>query len=310
MAKIDQEMVAEFIQSHRRGDSYRAIGAKFEVDPRTVKSRIEKAERDRQEAHWEAVSLQVDVRYLEEHLGMLVRVSIDVQEAVQTSPFKSDREPLGLVAALVAVGLKRRGGLLEGRGIDLHPPASISPASGRGNPPTERLAGKLLNGLKEHEPGLEVLLDGWNRCWLKVQAKRRDLQVQAKNLFRQRQMEKQVADVLGPVAVEQATATALSLPGQGHLTAEIGDDGLATLMLTGGTELRKVHVVQGEKAEQVCQFNERVVEQLLQEERIRPLKEAHRSLTESVAKIEDLVDIITLRGKPAGTCFFCPKDSQ
>ena len=308
MTKVNEEMVAQFVQFHRRGDSYRAIGAKFQVDPRTVKSRIEKAERDRERDHWEAVSLQVDVRYLEEHLGMLVRVSIDVQEAVQTSPFKFDKEPLGLVAALVAGGLKRSGGLLESRGIDLRPPASISPTSVRGNPPTERLAGKLLNGLKEHEPTLEVLLDGWNGCWLKVQAERSGLQVQAKNLFRQRQIGKAVADVLGPVAVEQAIAVALSLPDQGHLTAEMGDDGLATLMLTGGTELRKVHGVQLAEAEPICQANERVVEQLLQEERIRPLQEAHRSLTECVAKIEDQVDIIILRGKPAGTCFFCPKD--
>ncbi len=42
MTKITEELVAQFIQLHRRGDSFRAIGAKFEVDPRTVKSWIEK----------------------------------------------------------------------------------------------------------------------------------------------------------------------------------------------------------------------------------------------------------------------------
>ena len=53
-----------------------------------------------------AVSRQVDVQYLEEHFGMLVRVSIDVQRAVQSSPLQPYREPMALVAALVEVGLR------------------------------------------------------------------------------------------------------------------------------------------------------------------------------------------------------------
>ncbi len=42
MTKVTEELVAQFIQLHRGGDSFRAIGAKFGVDPRTVKSRIER----------------------------------------------------------------------------------------------------------------------------------------------------------------------------------------------------------------------------------------------------------------------------
>ena len=63
-------------------------------------------------------------------------------------------------------------------------------------------------------------------------------------------------------------------------------------------------------AEPVCRANQAVVELLLHKERIRPLKEVYRSLTESVAQIEDLVDNIILRGKPQGTCFLCPKDPR
>ncbi len=37
MTKATEELVAQFIQLHRGGDSFRAIGAKFGVDPRTVK---------------------------------------------------------------------------------------------------------------------------------------------------------------------------------------------------------------------------------------------------------------------------------
>ena len=310
MAKVTEEMVAQFMQLRRRGDSFRAIGGKFQVDPRTVKSGIQKAERERDRDHWEAVSRQVDVRHLEEHLGMLVRISIDVQRAVQTSPFQSDREPLGLVAALVAVGLKRTGGLLEGRGLDLRSPVTSGTTDGTGKLPTERLAGKLLNGLKEHEPTLKALLDGWSSYWINVQGERRVLQKQARDLYRQHQIREEVVAAMGPVAAEQAIASALSPDGKGHLTAEEGDDGLATLMLTQGTGRRQVLEVQKAEGETVCQANERVVDQLLLEERIRPLKETYRSLTECAAEIEDQVDDIILRGKPQGDCFLCPKDSR
>ncbi len=89
----------------------------------------------------------------------------------------------------------------------------------------------------EHEPTLKKLLDGWSSCWLTVQKERRGLQEKAKNLFLQKQIAKAMAEVLGPVAVEQAIASALSLPGQDHLTAEAGDDGLAVLMSREGTNL-------------------------------------------------------------------------
>ena len=105
-------------------------------------------------------------------------------------------------------------------------------------------------------------------------------------------------------------ASALSLPGQGHLTTEAGDDGSATLMSREGTNLSKVHVVQEAEAEPACQANEWVVGQLLHDENIRRLKDAYSCLTENVARIEDLGDNIFLRGKPAGTCFLCPKDSM
>ncbi len=97
-------------------------------------------------------------------------------------------------------------------------------------------------------------------------------------------------------------ASALSLPGQGHLTAEAGDNGLAALMSREGTNLTRA------EAEPASQANEWVVGQLLHEENIRRLKGAYSSLTENGARIEDLGDNIFLRGKPAGTCFLCPKD--
>ena len=81
-----------------------------------------------------------------------------------------------LVAALVEVGLDQTGGLLEGRGMELYSPVSVSPTNGGHRLPAARLVGKLLEGLMEHEPTLKELLDGWSSCWLEVQEERRDLQ--------------------------------------------------------------------------------------------------------------------------------------
>jgi len=304
MTKVTEELIAQFNRMHRRGDSFRAIGAKFGVDPRTVKSGIEKGGKQRDQDHWEAVSRQVDVRYLEEHLGMLVRVLVDVQRAVQSSPLQPYREPMALVAGLVQAGLDQTGGLLEGRGVELYSPDPVSPTDGGHRLPAARLVGKLLEGLIEHEPTLKELLDGWSSCWIEVQEEHSDLQEKAKNLFLQKQIAKETADALGPVAVEQAIASALGQPDQGHLTAEAGDDGLATLVSGEGTNSERAD------AELARLANEWVVGQLLHEENIRRFKEAYSSLTENVARIEDLGDNIFLRGKPAGTCFLCPKDSR
>ncbi len=87
----------------------------------------------------------------------------------------------------------------------------------------------------------------------------------------------------------------------------MGDDDLAILTLTEG---KQVCVVQKAEAGTDRWANEQVTKQLLHGERIRPIKEAYRSLTETLAKIEGLVDHILLRGKPRGSCALCPKDSR
>ncbi len=91
---------------------------------------------------------------------MLVRVSIDVQRAVQSSPLKANREPMVLVTALVEVGLDQPVGLLEDRGLELYSPASSSSTESGDRLPAERLAVKLLEGLMEHEPLPTRLLGG------------------------------------------------------------------------------------------------------------------------------------------------------
>ena len=59
----------------------------------------------------------------------------------------------------------------------------------------------------------------------------------------------------------------------------------------------------------ICLANQQVVKQSLREERIGPLHETYRSLTETLAKNENPVDHFLWGGKPQGTCFLCPEGS-
>ena len=76
MAKITDEMIQEFLRLHRQGMSYRAMGRIQGVDPRTVKSRSDKASNEAEREHWESVSRRLDIKYLEEHNRILTRVSM------------------------------------------------------------------------------------------------------------------------------------------------------------------------------------------------------------------------------------------
>ena len=61
MSQNLDELVPLFIQRRRKGHSYRRIGLGLHVDPRTVKSRIEKAENDGDYEHWAGVRQQADL---------------------------------------------------------------------------------------------------------------------------------------------------------------------------------------------------------------------------------------------------------
>ena len=74
--KIDSQLVAQWIHLNRKGESYRSIGRQFDVDSRTVKSWIMRAGEEKEKEHWEAVSRQVDAKYLDEHYRMLLQIAV------------------------------------------------------------------------------------------------------------------------------------------------------------------------------------------------------------------------------------------
>ena len=90
--RITGEMIAEWVQLLRKGQSYRGIAREFGVDPRTVKSQFQKAIREKEKEHWEAVSRQVDVKYLDEHYRILIQVAVAILDAGHTDPVRTHHE--------------------------------------------------------------------------------------------------------------------------------------------------------------------------------------------------------------------------
>ena len=122
MAKIIEEMVADFVRLHQQGHSYRAIGQRYEVDGRTVKARIDKAKKTKEEEYWEAVSRQVEAKYLDEHYRLLVHVALAVLNAVRTQPLiaRAQDRAEALLHRVTEGGLGEPAlDLLTGRGVGL-----------------------------------------------------------------------------------------------------------------------------------------------------------------------------------------------
>ena len=118
--KIPDELVAEFIRLRQAGQSYRTIGETCNVDPRTVKSWVERASRQKGKEHWEMVSRQVDTKYLDEHYRLLIVIAAGLQNVVHTQSidFTHRQDADELIDNHIQLGLRQVEDLLKERGID------------------------------------------------------------------------------------------------------------------------------------------------------------------------------------------------
>ncbi len=310
VAKITVEMVSEFIRLHQQGYSYRAIGRTYKVDSRTVKDRIDKAKKAKEEEYWEAVSRQVDARYLDEHYRLLVHVALAVLNAVRTQPLftRTQDGAEALLHRMTESGLGEPAlDLLAGRGVDLDTLSTTSVPDEIGETPKRRLVHRLLDGLMEHEAGLSQAVDQWEESWDQFQHHRADLGQQANGLFVGKKIEEGVATALGAAVADEVLGSTLLHREMGALEVEACEEGKTTIVLIRGSS--------GE-ADALCSGPERdmrpvvgayacVLSQLRHKERIGSVVAVYKSLRKSVSRIEDLVDILVLKGHPWGRCALC-----
>ena len=310
MAKITAEMVSEFIRLHQQGYSYRAIGRTYKVDSRTVKDRIDKAKKAKEEEYWEAVSRQVDAKYLDEHYRLLVHVALAVLNAVRTQPLfaRAQDRAAALLDRMTEGSLGEPAlDLLTGRGVDLDTLPTMSVPDEIGETPKRRLVQRMLHGLMEHESALSQAVEQWEGCWDRFQERRAEHGQEAQGLFVGKMVGEAVATDIGiPVADEGLRSTLLHYEMRVPEVEE-REEGKAAIVLVRGSSREPEDICSGPEAEMRSGVDAypHVLSQLRHEGRIGSVLAAYKSLMKIVSQIEDLVDTLVLRGHPLGRCALC-----
>jgi hypothetical protein len=294
--KISDELVAEFIRLRQAGKSYQSIGEICKVDPRTVKGWVEKVGREKDKEHWEIVSRQVDVKYLDEHYRLLMRIAGRLLDTVRTNPmdFSHKQDAQSLVDEFIQLGLRQAADLLKERGIE----------------DATRMSQYLLEALMEHEPQLEIVLNEWKGCWDRFQKLRSELCQQAGNLFKQKRLPPKVAETLGIAVTREGII--IKLFEEEARSSRIEDiDGERSRLIRSNRKISEdVYKGPKQEVEAAKDAYEFVLSQISLEARMSPVEEVFTSLMGSKQEVEELIERLVLIGRPQGQCSLCPGRSN
>jgi len=307
--KITEDMVAQFVHLHSQGQSYRAIGERFEVDPRTVKSRIGKAAKVREAEHWESVSQNVDAKYLEEHYRLLTHAAMGLVEGVQTAPLfvPPSQDPEVLIRGGIEAALERSANVLAGRGIDLADPPDESQGNRIGSPAEDRIVRKLNDLLGQHEKELTDSADLWVERWAHFQRLRVKLMEEARGLCKLRKVDPTIARVMGVEITKGVLESRCAGKDPWTVLVEDREGGPAALVVDKGAPRIDVCVGLRQEMEPLRRVYERVREELSHPERLRSVLQAYHDVVDRVREVEDIADALVLRGRPQGSCSLCPR---
>lgn len=306
--KIQEEIVAQWILARRKGESYRSISNRFDVDPRTVKSWIQRAGEEKEREHWEAVSRQVDAKYLDQHYRMLLQVAAAVLDAVHTDPMSAHHE---LEARVILNGqiesaVRNSDELLVERGLNIRFRASeFAPNPGIKDHTTERLGRILHDALLEHEPRLKSVIEVCESDWNKFQKARLKLMEAAKNLFKQANVRDSVAEALKIAAVQEVLKNRLFREAPRSSRVDVLDDKNAHFVRYSRRTETRVYTGSKQEIEAVQKVYDKVLSQLSHPARVKPVQNCYQSLLDKVRQAESYIDRLILMGKPQGHCALC-----
>jgi hypothetical protein len=306
--KIDEDSVTQWIQARRKGESYRGIGRKFGVDPRTAKSWIQRAGEQKEKEHWEAVSRQVDAKYLDEHYRMLLKVAGAVSDAVHTDPVFVHNEfgARVLLDNSVQSAVQESADLLAGRGLNMSSRVSeFSPLPGIKDHKAERVGRRLLDALMQHEPQLSRVIETWESKWAKFQQERLRLINVAGNLFKLAGISDESAERLKIPIVQEALGNRLFNEEPSSCRVDDIDGKNAHLVRHNRRTSATVYTGAMPEVEAARKVYDRVLRQVSHEERVKPVEDSYRALIDSVKEAEVYIDKLILMGKPQGHCALC-----
>ena len=311
--KIDDKMVAEWILLRGKGRSYRSIGLQYDVDPRTVKSRVEKASEEYEKEHWERVSQQVDAKYLDEHYRMLIQMTSAVMEMISLNPMNTIQKQLApsYFDICLEPATHKATQFLAARSLDI---ASINEIE---DSQASRLGHKLFDALMEHEPSLKTNIDAWKSDWAKFQKTRFDLIEEAKNLFKHFNIADTMAERIKKQIVnevlrykllgEEPCSSSVDTSDKDNERIQNRSSRSKPVRLVRYNKRIKTTVYKGsaEEVAAACKVYDQVLLQLCHDERIGPVQDSYSSLMEHVKVVENYVDRLLLMGKPQDQCSLC-----
>lgn len=305
MSRIIEEMVVEWVQLRRQGRSYAAIARDYDVDSRTVQSRIANFERLQERGRWEVVSNQVDAVYLQEHHRLLTRTALELVSAVIVDPLSLDTswDADKWLQFKVKLDSGQASEVLLGRGLELNPVVSGMEARPLTDP---QLAEMLVTALLEHEPQLEKLVKAWKVTWNTLMEQRMDLAIQATSLLTQFGVEENVAESVDAALANRTLESTIRQRDFGSLAVIERKDGRLDLVLNSGSSANTIFKGTQRQIDQVMAAYPQVIDQLTLDGRLVPIEYAVASLSNSTAEIRGIVNILFLSGRPDGRCYLCP----
>lgn len=306
--KITEELANQWVHLRQKGHSFRSIARDYEVDPRTVQAWVQRDSEERGKQHWDAVSRQVDSKYLDEHYRLLLQTAVALLEAVCVDPVKVNEADPGRLLAIYTGGvLRRTEEIFKLRG--LNPDVRASPYAPFENMENRaaRMSRKLFDALMEHEPQLEKAIDDWKENWARFQQAQAELASAAKSLLEQMKVPKGIVDdVKSEVFREVMGVEFLGISKQRVSRINPQDGGKAGLIRSSPGYERAVCVASPDEINAAYKAYDKVLTQLSHQERLRPVVNTHRGLQESARTVEDMVERIVLIGKTQGRCSLCP----
>ena len=196
--------------------------------------------------------------------------------------------------------------LLDRRGLEIRAKPQASSPDEIAEPAGIRLARKLGNCLLEHEPLLQTALDEWENNWARFQRRRSALINEAENLLKQRELEEEVAKKLGQEVVAGILKSQLAKEQPRSTRIEKREEGTAALLIDSYSGSQEVCAGSEQEVRTVLEGYEFVTRQVSLNQRVQPVSDAYESLKHSITRVEDLIDYMTLRGRPDGRCALCP----
>ncbi|MCH8281351.1 MAG: hypothetical protein J4N89_08745 [Chloroflexi bacterium] len=304
MAKITDEMAAQFVRLNSLGRSYRAIGKMFGVDPRTVKSKVQGARGVVERDHWESVTRQVDAKYLEDHYRLIVRVAVGVLRAVRGSRLPTEPHQNARVLLDYHVGTE----VMEARdvweqvgiryGLDDAP-------IGEDEDLATSMARKLFSALGQHQPELERTIDTWQKCHAQLVNMRRGLIKETGELLGRKMGRTEPND--GIAVADLALNWVFGKSQAASAEASAKPEMLAELLMEDAMAIGNVHQSEDGSESQSITAQRAILEQIIRMGKLEPVATTYGQFATAAAQIESRVTELILRRQPKGKCFLCPQ---